>query len=129
MTFGLTESLYTSPLRGLPRYGLPINSLFERIIPMSNNEIPYCKSCKYSISISEDMAIACKEADIDTSNKLLCTKLIGFTAESKPYGGIHIASPSYSSKNVLVEPEFHCAYFEPTFMTNIIHSIKGLFHA
>jgi hypothetical protein len=97
---------------------------------MSNNEIPSCKSCKYSIDISEDMTTACKKAEIDPSNKLICTKLIGFTAQQRAYGnGLHIASPSYSSKNVLVEPEFHCAYFEPTFMTNIIHSIKGLFHA
>jgi uncharacterized protein (DUF2237 family) len=91
---------------------------------MPNNEIhlnvPYCKSCKsckYSKGISEDMAVACKEAEIDVSNKLICTKLIGFTAQQRAYGnGLHIASPSYSSKNVLVEPEFHCAYFEPQFM-------------
>jgi hypothetical protein len=70
------------------------------------------------------MAVACKEAEIDVSNKLICKKLIGFTAESKAYGGIRIASTSYASKNVLVEPEFYCAYFEPPFMITQLLKLK-----
>ena len=87
--------------------------------------VPYCKSCKFSTGISEEMAVACKEAEIDVSNKLICKKLIGFTAESKPYGGISIASPSYASKNVLVEPDFYCAYFEPKFMVAQLLGVKN----
>jgi hypothetical protein len=86
--------------------------------------VPYCKSCKYSVDISEEMAVACKEAEIDPSNKLICKKLIGFTAESKAYGGTHIASPSYASKNVLVEPDFYCAYFEAKFMITRLLKVK-----